>query len=1144
MYGSKYFNLRRAFAVIITLALIFSYLPLTTVKAAEAATIYHETFANGRGIAVQSGGANLSAVDMSFPGNDDGKALYVSNRKNTWDAADFNFSQLKLEDKKNYDITIKGYIDQTVENVSPGALIVVQPVKPSANAYGAYIGTSAVVPGSAFTITAKYEANATTYDRLRIQSNDAGANVPFYIGEILITSEDSIGGSPDPEPLPIQNIPSVKDTYKNDFLIGTCANLSDLEGTRLDLMKKHYNVITGENAMKPESLQREKGVFTFTEADNIVNKALQNGIQVHGHTLVWHGQTPAWMNSKTNESGSSVPLSREEALQNMRTHIRTVVEHFGDKVISWDVVNEAMSDNPANPTNWKAALRQSNWLQSVGPDFVEQAFLITREVIDEHGWDIKLYYNDYNDDNQNKATAIYSMVKEINENYQKAHPGKLLIDGIGMQAHYNTKTNPANVKLSLERFISLGVEVSVTELDISAGENNQLTEKAAKEQAYLYAQLFQLYKEHADKIARVTLWGMDDTHSWRAENSPLIFDGRLQAKPAYYAVIDPDKYMEEHVPEAPADSKKTTATYGTPVVDGDIDAIWQGTPEVDVKNYLLAKQGAPAKAKVLWDEQNLYVLMQVTDTQLNKANANAWEQDSVEVFVDENNEKTTFYQEDDGQYRINYENQTSFNPSSIANGFESAVKVSGTNYIVEIKVPFKTVTPVNNLKLGFDAQVNDATDGSRTSVATWNDTTGNAYQDTSVYGVLTLKGKDSADDKTVTFNSNGGTTVAPQTVGINSSAAEPAAPRKTGYTFSGWYKDSGLTQAYDFSTPVSQDISLFAKWIKISGLKVSLSSTNGSVTGLKSAYSYGDKVTLVAVADANYKFVGWTDGLGKVLSTNAAYSFSITRNIKLSANFVKNSIYTVTFYNGAKQVISSQTVAKGGSAVAPADPVKPDFVFTGWSVEFSNVQSDLVIYPVFKASEVTYKLKVNNGTGSGTYTGSTQATVAAPLNGKIFGGWQDEKGNIISYSPVYSFIITRDMELTAVLLETAQDLQPKVTLDTDVTYSTTDPVLVKMYILGTFAVPTGYQMVECGFISIKNAAENPLDTLTLQTPGITLVKAESLNSAGQAYRIVKTTYGTKFYVRGYMICKNNTTGEIITIYSSDVAEGFSPNNPE
>jgi len=97
-------------------------------------------------------------------------------------------------------------------------------------------------------------------------------------------------------------------------------------------------------------------------------------------------------------------------------------------------------------------------------------------------WDIKLYYNDYNEDNQNKAQAIYRMVKDINDRYALEHPGKLLIDGVGMQGHYNVNTNPENVELSLERFISLGVEVSITELDIQAGSNFQLSEQLAEAQ--------------------------------------------------------------------------------------------------------------------------------------------------------------------------------------------------------------------------------------------------------------------------------------------------------------------------------------------------------------------------------------------------------------------------------------------------------------------------------------------------------------------------------------------------------------------------------------------------------------------------------------------------------------------------------------
>ena len=129
----------------------------------------------------------------------------------------------------------------------------------------------------------------------------------------------------------------------------------------------------------------------------------------------------------------------------------------------------------------------------------------------------------------------------------------------------------------------------------------------------------------------------------------------------------------------------------------------------------------------------------VNDAQLDKANANPWEQDSVEVFVDENNEKTTFYQDDDGQYRVNYENTATFNPEGIGEGFESAVKVSKSSYMVEMKIPFRAISPKADMQIGFDAQINDAKGGIRQSVANWNDASGNGYQDTSVFGTLTLK---------------------------------------------------------------------------------------------------------------------------------------------------------------------------------------------------------------------------------------------------------------------------------------------------------------------------------------------------------------------------------------------------------------------
>ncbi|WP_433618301.1 endo-1,4-beta-xylanase [Paenibacillus cellulositrophicus] len=911
----------QAFSAVIAAALIMPSGWLAADVSADAESpdagtvtvVYHETFANGVGKAVQSGGANLEQVsDKVFDGNEDGGALYVSNRVNNWDAADFKFADLGLENGKTYTVTAAVYVDSGAA-VPADAKAALQTV----DSYGNYAEAD-YEAGKAVTLTKEFTVDTSKDKALRINSNEAGATVPFYLGDILITEKAGSGGGGNEEPprdpaLPFSTItfedqtpggfegrsgtekltvtdeanhtpdgayalkvegrtatwhgPSlrvekyvdkgaeykisawvklispassqiqlstqigsggsanyvtlapktistddgwvqfegtyrynsvggeyltlyvesssnaeasfyiddisfektgskpveiqkdlvpIKDAYQNDFLIGNAISAEDLEGVRLELLTMHHNVATAGNAMKPDALQPTKGSFTFTAADAMADKVRAAGMQMHGHVLVWHQQSPAWMNTAQDAQGNTVPLSREEALDNLRTHIRTVMEHFGDKVISWDVVNEAMNDNPPNPADWEASLRTSPWYNAIGPDYVEQAFLAAREVLDDHpDWDIKLYYNDYNEDNQNKAQAIYNMVKAMNDRYAEAHPGKKLVDGVGMQGHYNVNTNPENVKLSLEKFISLGVEVSISELDVQAGSNYELPEKLANAQGYLYAQLMKIFKDHAADISRVTFWGMDDGTSWRASSNPLLFDKNLQAKPAYYGVIDPDKFITEHPPES-GNANQSTAAYGTPVIDGTVDAVWNQAAAMPVNRYQMAWQGATGTAKALWDDHNLYVLIQVSDAQLDKSSTNAWEQDSVEVFLDENNAKTTFYQDDDGQFRINFDNETSFNPPKIADGFESATKAAGTNYTVEMKIPLKTVTPANQLKLGFDAQVNDAKDGARQSVAAWNDTTGNGYQDPSVFGVLTLTGKPANPGDNGSGNESGG----------------------------------------------------------------------------------------------------------------------------------------------------------------------------------------------------------------------------------------------------------------------------------------------------------------------------------------------------------------------------------------------------
>jgi GH35 family endo-1,4-beta-xylanase/peptidoglycan/xylan/chitin deacetylase (PgdA/CDA1 family) len=535
---------------------------------------------------------------------------------------------------------------------------------------------------------------------------------------------DHIGETRPEGAISADSAPPLREAYVNQFPIGNVMSPGETGSPRFEILTRHFDIITAENAMKPISLQREKGVFTFEQADLMVNAVLAKGLKVHGHTLAWHQQSPEWMNHEG--------IPRNEAIENLTAHVKTVAGHFRGRVISWDVLNEAVIDNPPNPADWRSSLRQSPWYKAIGPDYVEILFKAAREADPE----AKLYYNDYNLDNQNKALAVFTMVKELNEKNPKAGP---LVDGVGMQGHYRLNTNTDNVRLSLERFISLGLEVSITELDIQAGSESKQTDRQLLEQGAVYARLFTIFREHAAKIGRVTFWGLDDGASWRSAASPCLFDRELKTKPAFYAALNPDSFLAENSVRLVRDAKQGEARYGTPVLGVALDPLWDTAPALPVDQNLMAWQGASGTAKVLWDEKNLYVLVQVQNAEINKASPNAYEQDSVEVFLDEDNQKTAFFRNDDGQYRVNFANERTLNPPSAGRGFDSVAAVQGKSYTVQMKIPFKTIVPAKDTLIGFDVQINGASaQGIRQSVAVWNDTTGNSFQDTSGYGVLKL----------------------------------------------------------------------------------------------------------------------------------------------------------------------------------------------------------------------------------------------------------------------------------------------------------------------------------------------------------------------------------------------------------------------
>lgn len=339
---------------------------------------------------------------------------------------------------------------------------------------------------------------------------------------------------------------SLRDKYANCFPIGAAVDAQSYT-THGAIVTKHFNSITAENEMKFQSLQPSEGQFTYTAADRIVNFATENDMKVRGHTLVWHSQNPSWLFSGA---------SRETLLARMRSHISNVVRHFRGKVYAWDVVNEAVMDDGSYRTGNLAEDQKSRWYEIMGESYIAEAFKAAHEADP----DAKLFYNDFYDYIPAKHQGIYEMLKRLLEQGVPVH-------GVGMQCHLNIEpsTNPMNqayhqtvenLESAIELYSSLGLEVHVTELDLSLYVPGVMydpstfytqatfTEALQIKQAERYRAFFELFRKHSDKISSVTFWGIADDNTWLSEFSsgrkdfPLLFDNAHNPKKAYDAVMD------------------------------------------------------------------------------------------------------------------------------------------------------------------------------------------------------------------------------------------------------------------------------------------------------------------------------------------------------------------------------------------------------------------------------------------------------------------------------------------------------------------------------------------------------------------------------------------------------------------------------
>ena len=332
---------------------------------------------------------------------------------------------------------------------------------------------------------------------------------------------------------------SLKAAYAGKFLIGTACdpgNYSDAEQANI---KANYNVITPENCMKPGPMQPTEGNFAWDRPDTLVKWCQDNQIEIWGHNLCWHAQAAQWM--FTAPDGGAV--SKDLLLQRLKTHILTVVGHYKGKLRGWDVVNEAINDG-GNGLNGAENLRPSNWSRIIGPEFLTDCFKWAHEADPKAG----LYYNDYNIEqgavrNTGKHAASMALLKRLIKD-------ECGITGVGIQGHWSLSTNLADVEKSIEDYESLGLKVSISELDITVSGTNSgamptggaggapVANDVFQRQAQMYAKLFDIFNRHAKTMERVTLWGINDRRSWRSGQSPLLFDGQMEPKPAFQAILD------------------------------------------------------------------------------------------------------------------------------------------------------------------------------------------------------------------------------------------------------------------------------------------------------------------------------------------------------------------------------------------------------------------------------------------------------------------------------------------------------------------------------------------------------------------------------------------------------------------------------
>ena len=398
-----------------------------------------------------------------------------------------------------------------------------------------------------------------------------------------------------------QEIPALRDCVEENMgcRVGCAVTGTEPWKPKLwDLVTTHFNAITLGNELKPDCLfgysngkcpgieEAELNgetitvpILDFSKSEKILDKVLEWNeensdriIQVRGHVLVWHSQTPEWFFHKDYDKTQDY-VTAEEMDKRQEWYIREVLTHFTgedspykDLFYGWDVVNEAVSDGtgtyrtdtdrPEEDLLQDTHGGNSSWWHVYQDEsFIINAFRYANKYAPAQ---LELYYNDYNECVPKKRDGIVKLLEAVKA--QEGEPGVgTRIDGMGMQGHYSADgPSGEEVKASALAYGNAVGNVQITEWDLSASQDYDGTpesrEKEYEKMANTYRDMYEglkAAKAEGVNVTGMTFWGTIDSLSWlnfrsyvgggssaSRKQCPLLFDDRFQPKPSFWVFAE------------------------------------------------------------------------------------------------------------------------------------------------------------------------------------------------------------------------------------------------------------------------------------------------------------------------------------------------------------------------------------------------------------------------------------------------------------------------------------------------------------------------------------------------------------------------------------------------------------------------------